>query len=123
MRPFDPTDLPTLNSWYAAHGLQELRAGLIPLVGFIVPNVAAGFLYRTDAAELALIEGYVTNPAATATNRSLALHAITEELLRSARNSGIRTIVGLCRTRSIKRLALKYGFAGIGHYEMVAKEI
>jgi hypothetical protein len=64
---------------------------MLPAVGFIVPDTAAGFLYRTDSA-IAWIEWIVANPAAPKLQRSEALNLIISSLTEAARTMGFKAI-------------------------------
>jgi hypothetical protein len=123
MRRYEPGDLAELNAWHAARWLAPLRAGSLPAVGYIEPGVAAGFLYRTDS-DLALLDGYITSPAATARARHRAVAAITEALLGSARTDGIRSVVGLCRSPGVARHAIRrHGMQALGRLDIVSREV
>lgn len=72
IRRYEPGDLEEMNRWYAARALALVTAGQLPTVGFIVPGVAAGFLYRTDSS-LGFLDGFISNPEAPAHRRAAAL--------------------------------------------------
>jgi hypothetical protein len=106
MRPFVASDLQEVNAWCAAHGRDPLPAERLPPTGAIVPGVACGFLYRTDSA-VALLEAFITNPAATLRRRSAAVDEITLALLAQARGS---YVMAICTAGGTARRAPRHGF-------------
>lgn len=119
MRPLCPSDLPSIAGWYAARGSLAPHPATLPPTGRIVPDVAAGFLYLTNSA-VALLDGYVTNPAASLRARSAAVDSITAALLAHARREGVRHVTAICASAGIARRAAKFGLRPIGTYRMAA---
>lgn len=122
MRRFEPADIDEVNGWCAARGLDPLDPAALPPVGFVEPGLAAGWLYRTDA-DLALVEGLVTNPTVPLRQRSRAVDAVTRALLDEAKAFGVRRVVAFCREPGVARRAVRLGFAQAGEYTMVAMQI
>lgn len=123
MRRFATSDIDEINGWYAARGLPRLEPWAFPSMGLVEPGVAAGFLYRTDSG-LALLEGIVTNPAASASSRHAALTAIGAELVAEAKRAGIKRLLGICRDRGIAERAIAHhGMRPVGVYGLVAREV
>lgn len=123
VRRFLPQDLREVNAWYAARGFPQLTERHLPRVGFIVPGVAAGFLYQTDAPAIAMLEGYVSRPRAGVRLVSSAIDDITGALLAEAKLRGVSSVVALTHARGIERRANKFGMRTIGVYAMAAKEL
>jgi hypothetical protein len=119
MRPFELSDLAELNSWYRARGDQPISIELLPPTGFIEPGVAAGFLYLTNSS-LALIEGFVSNPAASSEARHQALSAITAAILDLAETRSA-SVVAFIADESIKARAVKAGLKHIQDYGLFRK--
>lgn len=122
MRPFAPQDLDELNRWYAARGLPLVPLSALPAIGVVVDGVAAGFLYRTDS-DIALLDGYVTNPAAGGRARRAAFDAIVEELVRAAKCAGARRVIGMAASGGVSRAVDQLGLRFIGLYSMHAREV
>jgi hypothetical protein len=122
MRPYLPFDYPEIASWYEARGEFPPADDTLPPLGFIVPNVAVGFLYRTDAPALAMLEGFCTNPAAPLRERYRALGAIVDALAEHAKLIGFRCVVGLTRSTGMAALVGRRHFRKIGRYTMLQRE-
>jgi hypothetical protein len=122
MRRYAQTDLEEMSGWYRARGLTPLSADVLPIVGFIEPDVAAGFLYLTDSS-LCLLENYITNPRASPEGRNTALDAITGALLQEAERAGYRHAVALTQDREIRERALRHGLVPLGDYTLSHKEL
>lgn len=121
-RAFVLEDLAEVNAWYRARSLGELAPASLPAIGEIISGVAVGFLYRTDS-EFGLLEGYVTNPAASRRARHQAVHEVTRALIARGKAAGVRRIVALCKVRSIAKAAAQHGLGVVGHYTLAAGEV
>lgn len=113
MRRYAPADLPEIARWYAARGLKAPTDDMLSPYGMIVPGVAAGWLYRTDSS-FALLDGYISNPAAPREERASALQQITDELLAEAFRNGAARVLAYTAITSIEDLALRSGFVPRG---------
>jgi hypothetical protein len=122
LRPYLPEDHAAIAAWCAAHGRAAPPPSSLPEHGYIVAGVAAGFLYLTDS-DVALLDGYVTNPAAGLRERSEAIDAITGVLLAAAKDAGARHVGGLCASAGVERRARRLGLERIGEFVMVAREV
>lgn len=120
MRRYAATDLPEVAGWYAARALRAPTADMLPDCGVIVQGVAAGWLYGTDSA-VCLLDGYITNPAASPEDRNAALDAITGELLAAARGRGFRHVIAYTGTPSIEARAISHGFLAAGSRRMLER--
>lgn len=122
MRRFTPGDLDTMNEWYAARGLPRVPRDALPAVGFIVDKLAAGFLYRTDAPGLALVDGVVTAPDAPRLARAKAVEDVVRALSIEARKLRIPRVVGLTSVSGMSRLCERLGWTRIGTYQLLRKD-
>ena len=99
-----------------------LPMGMIPDTGFIYPGVAAGFVYTTNT-QVAIIEGYYTNPQSTKEERDTALNEITEALLRKITLLGVKYVkCDSCIPAVIER-AKRFGFKDVGTFTSLFKEL
>lgn len=122
MRRFVPADLDMLNEWYAARGLPTVPLDAVPALGFITED-AAGFLYRTDAPALALIDGIVTNPETAPRRRAAAVTEIIKRLVTQAHALGVTRLVGLTHKSGMVRLCERLGWLSVGSYQLLRKEL
>jgi hypothetical protein len=106
IRQFEDSDWPTISSWYASRNLPPPNAEWLPEIGFVVDNVAAGFVYNAEG-KLALLEGYITNPASEAYVREKALDLLTATLIEAVRCPRIYAVT---TNPAIVRRASRLGF-------------
>lgn len=123
IRLFHQADLESVNRWYAARGDPALPITMLPEIGIIEEDTAAGFLYRTDAPAMAMLDSFVSNPEAPLRARATALREIAQRLIELAGAGGIRHIMALCKSRGIERLASRMGLHPVGMYVVVGKEL
>jgi len=82
-------------------------------MGFIVPGVAAGFVYETDS-DLAALDGWVTNPEAPWATRKEALTLLEGRAVEFARELGFKRIVALALPSISRWLCNRHGFSPVG---------
>jgi len=123
MRLFHSADLREINVWYASRGEYGLTATAVPETGLIEPHIACGFLYRTDAPAIAMLDSFVSNPEAPLRARATSLREIAQRLMELAEVGGVTHIMALCKSRGISRLADRMGLKPIGFYALAGKEL
>lgn len=93
-------DLPTLNEWYQGHNLSYHPKNWFGSIGYMVPNIAAAFLYLTSNSERAYIDDLISNPAFSDINkRSEAIHLIGLKLEEEAQKHHIKYLCS-CTTKN-----------------------
>jgi hypothetical protein len=117
--PYDPgAHFEQVLRWMEAWG-QTISPDALPTTGFIVPGIAAGFLYRTDSS-IAWIEGLVASRDISAEIRGLALDEIVRALRAEARRSGFKILLGYTQLQAVVDRALRHGFKHAkGAYQLV----
>lgn len=123
VRRFRPEHLAELNRWYAARDLPAVMSGVLPHVGYIAPGLAAGFLYRTDS-ELALLDGFISNPEAPLLDRGRAISRVLEALVEEVpAGAGVSHLIGLTRVRGMEQLVERAGFSAVGGYRLFTRKV
>jgi hypothetical protein len=111
-----------LNQWRKPWG-ELMTPEALPQVGFVVPDKAAGFLYRTDSS-VALIEGIIAAPGLSREERNGAVDAIVAAVRDEARRQGFKLLLGYSQLDAIKVRAEKFGFMHVGPgFHMVALDL
>jgi hypothetical protein len=108
MRPYHPDDFAQINVWNRERDVPELSKDSIPKFGFIVPNVACGFLTRTDT-KVAFFDCFVTNPGATREDRGQAIEDIWHACLDKARELGYNKVMVFTKEPSIAERCINAG--------------
>lgn len=122
VRKVQPVDLAQIKHWSKLRGHDLQCDSIFPPTGFIVDEIAAGFLYLTDAA-VAVIDCYVSNPASDKERRDAALDAITNALLDVAKTKKIKLVKCETQIEAIKSRAIKHGFFLVGPHDIFMKRI
>lgn len=123
IRRYNSQDFEVMCSWYVKHHMKPINESFLPAIGYIVPDVAAGFLYYTDSS-VCMLEGFVTNPEAPAPNRHEALNQIIIACMDEAKVKGFQKICGFTIDDSILERATRFGFKlGPSKFSYISKEI
>lgn len=81
---------------------------LLPKTGFIVENMAAGFIYLTDT-PMCFLENLVKNPAHEKKCTDKALDLVIDTLFNKATDLGIKLVVASTIFKSVEERAIKLG--------------
>lgn len=96
-----------IKPWFENYGLPSDMS--LPQVGFIVEDLAVGFLRRIEGG-YGLFDGLMANPYSMGKQRSLALDLVVKRLIDEARHLYITKILALTVESAILRRSLKHGF-------------
>lgn len=119
---FTIEDIPQINAWNAMRFMPKIDEWFFPKIGFVVDNIAAGFIYQTDSV-LCFIDGYVSNPDSNRLDRKAAFDLITNNLLIIAKEFGFKSVLAYTQHPAIKERCEKYDFNLKGRYDLYVKEI
>lgn len=110
IRPIDfSKDYEILERWWKEHNWLPVHPSLLPKTGFIVDEVCAGWLYKTDSA-FALLEFVVSDKNAEKDRRDKALNILINSLLEEADKAGFKVVfTSLEHPKLIERYQ-KFGF-------------
>lgn len=122
MRKYDVKDLDHINAWNSERKDPLFTPGDLPKNGMIEPDVAAGFLFKTDS-EIAILENFVSNPNATPFDVSKAIDKIVEELEQTAKAFGYFKLAAFTHVRSIGSRLERLGFKPRGEWSGYAREV
>lgn len=111
-----------ISSWFQARGMVPPSRKEIPGHGFIIKDLAAGFLICTDT-KVCMMEFFVSNPNSDKSMRKAAISKIASALISKATALGYETIKCDSTIDAIKFQAMDLGFVSIGQYEVFIKEI
>lgn len=122
VRQIEDHDLDQIEVWFAARGVSMPELWAFPKTGYIIPGVAAGFLFLTDT-PVAIVDCYIASPYADSDKRNDALDIITHALIASARSNGCKIIKCDSAIEAIKNRAIRLGFKSTGSYESFKMEL
>lgn len=108
--------------WAIQQGVEPPAPDILPAVGLMVPDVAAGWLYQTDS-RVGFLEYFLTNPLAPLVARHTAISAIAVELIAKAKALGLARVVSMTSHRSIGRISMRLGFSYIGPMHLLRLEV
>jgi len=115
-------DFDEIGKWFEVRGKKMPDTRFFPKVGFIVPDIACGFLYYTDSA-IGIIDCYMSNPASDPEKRNDALNQITDKLIENAVFHKCRMIKCDTQLDVISKRAKTFGFKSVGFFESFILEL
>jgi hypothetical protein len=116
------SDYAEINSWFKAHGMPSPSADLLPSNGFIVPGVAAGFVYLTDSS-VSILDSFISNPDSDDDDRSDAIDWIAIHLTNLAMMNGTKLLICNTKIKAVRDRVLTLGFTDTGKHDSFAKEL
>jgi hypothetical protein len=110
VRAYTPSDYKDLEQWWKDQNWDPVPPSILPDLGFIVPGVAAGFLYTTNST-VAWMEWIVANPKKTFEIRDEALNAVLKTIESRAKELGFSTIlISTSNKRLLERLVNSHNY-------------
>jgi hypothetical protein len=98
--------------WFQLFG-ETMVPEALPQTGYIVPGVAAGFLYRTDSS-VCWVESLVANKEVPKEERTRALDAIVIALCQDAKKLGFKLVLGSTQLDAVVKRAQRLGWSYMG---------
>ena len=95
--------------WWKGHGWPIIPIPFLPSRGYIIPDVAAGFLYSTDS-NIAWMEWIVGNPKANSRTVYEGIKTVVEHIKEIALEDGYGTIFTTVRPSGLEKVYNKVGF-------------
>lgn len=109
-RPFSfHNDYATLQLWWAAHGWEAVPPDHLPEVGFIINDLVAGFIYKTDSA-FCWLEFIISNPDSHEDERSRALDCLLHACVEWVSKSRFKTILSTIKHKRLIEHYKQVGF-------------
>lgn len=114
-----------LKSWFEFYQIEDALLEEIPSIGFIaIENgmiYAMGFLRRIEACSYAMLDGLIANPWLAGKKRYLALDLIFQKLKQTAKELGLKKIIGQTNESAVLKRSIKHGFKKLSHIVLVAE--
>ncbi len=99
----------TFCEWTLYYGIPALPIQFLPQSGFVIDDVAMGFMYRTDS-KLAWIENLAANPTLPRETRTLGLDAVVAAIVDEGRALGFEVLIGYTNVGAVIERAVRHGF-------------
>ncbi len=80
-----------LTEWWKGHKWEVMPLDMLPPTGFIVGNICAGFIYKTDG-KLNMFEWVVSDPTSSKEDRAQALDILIDAVLEESQRDGAKIV-------------------------------
>lgn len=121
VRLYKPEDFPAVSSWAKAWEI-NVSEDLLPHTGFIVPDVAAFFIYETDS-KVCYFENLICNPSASREQRESAFSGLTQAVIQEAKSRGFKVAYACTNIGSVINLAIQSGAHFKPKYVLLTKDL
>lgn len=108
--------------WLHVRGMAELPRDVFSSTGYVVPGVAAVWLYLTDSS-LAFLEMLISNPAAPKRERRIALDAVVARAVDEAARAGTRVLNAFVQRPDVQALGLRHQLKPVGTVTMLSANL
>ncbi len=122
IRKYKDSDFELINSWYEKRNLQPVDKIFLSSNGYIVDDIVAVWLYKTDSS-IAWIENLITNPDAKTYERSRSIDYLLIHVCNEARSMGFKAIIGLTKLAAVSNRCKSLGFKTIENYKFLSKSL
>ena len=109
-----------LKDWLTARKLTLPHEDLFSDIGFVVNNIAIGFLFLTNSKQ-AYIDHLATDPKSDKEERRVALDKLFETLEKTATDKGCLMITGLASMPAVRTRLDRGGYAHYGEFGLYYK--
>lgn len=115
IRDFDAAyDLHSINKWRNNRNLKSVEALELPMTGFIISGVCAGFLRRCEGG-MTIFDSLVTNPLVTSETRHKALSQLVDYILQYAVDNELCPVLAITVDEGTLERAKSVGFKQLPH--------
>lgn len=112
LRIWSKDDYEMLASWWRGHGWPAVPVQILPPLGVIYGNDAAGWLYMDNGGTgVAMLEWLVTNPESKPIRAAKGISKVVEFLKSEAKRIDYGAILTTCRQPALARLLERSGFS------------
>lgn len=100
-------DMDQLNQWHM--GERVSTGGMLPQLGWIVDNVAATFLFRTDAPDVVIIDQTISNPSLEPMKRARGVAVVFKACTDYIKAHDMKIVMTLTASDALRKCAERYG--------------
>lgn len=87
IKEFQQSNYPEVKQWWEGHKWPVIPFQMLPKTGYIIENVCAGWLYRSDS-PICWVEWIISNPASEKIIRNESLNLLIDTLINKAKSEG-----------------------------------
>lgn len=108
IRRYKPEDFKQIEQWLIDRGMKVFHPRVLPETGFIVDDIAAIFLFKTDS-DSCYIENLVSNPHSDQAERDECIKQLLDTVLQEATRIGFKFAMAVTDSRPVITRALSHG--------------
>lgn len=111
-----------LENWFKQWGFDPKIIDYLPTTGFVIDDVCAAFLYKTNS-KVCYIDGFISNKKAKKTIKEYCLNRVIESCLQLAVKEGFTKVMAQTKLETVINRASKFGFDSGILYHIMMKDL
>lgn len=121
VREYTKYDYDEVSTWFHERNI-PITEDYLPRHGFIVPGIAAGFIYSTDA-NFCIFESFISSPNVSRHEREEALRNIVSAMIKKAKELEFKDAYGFATSQTMIRHGYEQGFKFVETCSTIIKDL
>ena len=121
VREYTRDDYKEVSGWFHKRSI-PITEDYLPKHGFIVPGIAAGFIFSTDS-NFCIFECFVSNPNTTRSVRKEALSEIVTSMIQKAKELNFKEAYGFATSKTMIQIGEEQGFKFIEKCDSIVRQL
>lgn len=106
IRRYTDLDYESVMKWFDSWGMKRIHRNVLSTYGFIIPNVAASWIYTTNS-DLCYIENLIRNKEVKNCQKEIEL--LLDTCIKAAKSMGYKFIMANTENKSVLKHSVKLG--------------
>jgi hypothetical protein len=115
-------DYETLSLWLKNHNKPSMNKELFSDSGFMVDEIVAGFLYKTNSS-ICLVENFISDPASEKNARRTAINTLFKTIIEEAKSCGFKMMFTSVILNSLHKNLKEVGFVELPHDQLMFRSL
>lgn len=121
VRRFTKEDEEEVIGWFHSRKI-EITPDYLSKTGFIVPGIAAGFIYSTDA-NFCIFESFIGNPNCSRSDRQVALRDVVNEMIKESKQMGFKQAFGFATSKTMLEIGDETDFKFVETCSTIVRQL
>lgn len=115
-------DYEILTNWLLLHNKPIINKELLSDSGFIIDDIVAGFLYKTNSA-VCIVENFISNPISDKNDRRIAINTLFETIIKEAKNLNFQFMFTAVQLNSLHKNLINLDFKELPNDKLMFRSL